>query len=948
MTSTTAEPIPPTLTSAEPTDGITRPLSQQVNLVGDLLGSVVEERFGVETLERVERLRLLCRDAEVSGDPGPRAEAAALIHALDIPTIDRLARIFTTYFHLVNQAEKQEIVRINRDRARGVDAEAARPESIAEAVDDLRNKGFTADEIRGMIGTLDIQPTLTAHPTEARPRPVLAKQRNVGRILAVLGRAAPTPRERVVATDALRNEIALLLATEEVRSRRPEVRDEVEAGLWHLTGVIWDVVPRVMDDLRRALPDPGKGEPWSPPPVVRFRSWIGGDRDGNPNVTAEVTAWTLGRHRTAALERHLEELEALDAELTISCDQASVSPEMRAALDGLPHTADAHEQPYRRMTAHLRHLLRAELRAAEEGAVQGGSDEEGPDDPGYTSAAFLADLHTIRGSLLQTGFVGVARTGRITRMIDLVNAFGFHLATLDLRQHSRIHERAVAELLAVGGLADSYDQLSEADRVDVLHAALRGEPLIPPNHEHGEELGDLLDVLGVLRERASSEPRAVGAYIVSMTHSASHLLEPMLLAKEAGLWRLDGERVTSVLDFVPLLETVEDLDEGAERLKELFTDPVYRLQLEARDGFQEVMLGYSDSNKDGGYWSANWALHRGQEVLGDICRKHDVRLRLFHGRGGTVGRGGGRANHAILAMPDSVHDGRIRFTEQGEVISFRYGMSELAHRHLEQVVSATLRTLASGPDSPHRSGAEGEPTDETDDGPTGSERRLIQRIADLSMEAYRALVSDPDFWNWYRTVTPVDYISRLPLASRPASRGVGAERAFDDLRAIPWGFAWTQTRYLVPGWYGTGRALEQIVGSDESALDALRRLYAKWPFFRAVVSNAEREMARARMPIAEAYSERSEDGPDFHERIADDFNLARGWLLAITGGSELLDSSPVIRKSIRLRNPYTDVLNLLQLELLERAGSADAAEDDVLEAVFLTINGVAAAMQSTG
>jgi phosphoenolpyruvate carboxylase len=451
----------------------------------------------------------------------------------------------------------------------------------------------------------------------------------------------------------------------------------------------------------------------------------------------------------------------------------------------------------------------------------------------------------------------------------------------------------------------------------------------------------MLATFRVIRDALQRDPASIGSLIVSMTHSTSDLLEPLLLAKEAGLFRVDGDTAHSALDVVPLFETIEDLDAAAERMRELFTSDIYRLQLRARDNFQEIMLGYSDSNKDGGYWMANWALHRAQGELGRVCGEHGVAFRLFHGRGGTVGRGGGRANLAIGAMPQAAHSGRIRITEQGEVISFRYALPDIGHRHTEQLVNAML--LAA-----HRGSHAAEAYT-----PTSDDERLMDDVARASMAAYRRLVEDPGLWAFYIRATPIEQISRLPIASRPVSRKAAADVQLDDLRAIPWVFAWTQTRYIVPGWYGVGAALQQAMA--DGRLAEMQRLYGVWPFFRAVVDNAQREMARARLAIAAHYAELAAGDDDVaaqcHGAIVRDFAAARDAILLITGQEELLDDSPVIRRSIELRNPYTDVLNLVQVELLRRYRSEDddgEAKERVRRLLFQSINAIAAAMQATG
>jgi phosphoenolpyruvate carboxylase len=902
--------------------GISRPLSEDVNRLGSLLGESIRRQASESAFRQVEELRLLCKRAAEEGDAGLRDEAARRIGELDVGELSWLLRSYNAFFHLVNQAEKREILRINRERSRAAGAGGPpRPESIGDAVARLKSSGRSLEEVTAALGRLDIQPTLTAHPTEARRRTLLQAQRRIAVLLGELERADATPEESEDTAAALRDQVTLLLATSEVRAERPSVRDEVEQGLYFLESTIWEAAARVHRDVERALRrEYGEAAAGVDVPVfLRWRSWIGSDRDGNPNVTPAVTRWTFQRQRQAAVALHRRELESLLEELSISERLAPVPEALRRRLeedDSAPGEERFPGEPYRRLVGRMI----AGLERADAGAGR-----------------LLADLDLLRSSLAESGFGAVAREGRVQRVRVLVGTFGLHLAALDVRQHSEVHERAVASILAAAGVADDYEARDETGRVELLRRELRNpRPLVPSGVALDETAREALDTLAAVGEIAATAPEAVGAYIVSMTHTVSDLLEPMLLAKEAGLWRVRDGRVETALDFVPLFETIEDLDAAAGRMGELFSDPVYRLQLEARGRFQEIMLGYSDSNKDGGYWMANWALHRAQASLGEVCRAHDIDFRLFHGRGGTVGRGGGRAGHAIAAMPRAANNGRIRLTEQGEVISFRYALPGLAHRHAEQLVSAALLAAMAGT--------------EGDSFPSADDARAMERIADASMRAYRELIDEPGFWDWYVAATPIEQISRLPIASRPVSRGTAAEVDFEGLRAIPWVFAWTQIRAIVPGWYGMGAALR-------APDDRLPQMYRDWPFFRAVVDNAQREMGRARLEIARRYATLADAqdggsgpaGDPFFDRIAADFDAARAAILRITGQSQLLEGSPVIRKSIGLRNPYTDVLNLVQLELLRRYRAADAAERDGLrELLFLSINGIAAAMQSTG
>jgi phosphoenolpyruvate carboxylase len=901
-----------------------RTLNEDVKLLGNLLGDAIRALAGEAVLEEVETLRRLCRRAAAEGDAGARAEAESRIAVLDAPAIGWLLRAFGVYFHLVNQAEKQEILRVNRRRARNATATQPRAESIEDAVVRLKRDGHGLEAVLALLARLDVQPTLTAHPTEARRRSVLHKQRRIAERLAGLDDPAATPEERDTAMRDLRSQAALLLATDDVRAERPSVEQEIDHGLYFLTGAIWETAPAIHEDVRRALRT-HYGHEGEVPVFLRWRSWIGGDRDGNPAVTPALTRHALERQRHAALRRHRSELRELWRELSVSERRVTVPPGLAPAAQPRPEEA---REPFRRriraMAAELRRLLRA---------------RPGGGTPAYDAAAYRRDLADIAHALEAAGLADAAGAGRLARMQVLAATFGFHVAALDIRQHSDVHEAAVADLLRLARVCDDYTALDEEQKLHLLARELHEpRPLLPPATAPEPATREALDTFVVIRETLAREPDAIGSYIISMTHSVSDVLEAMLLARETGLLRIRGDRAESDLDFVPLFETIGDLAAAAERMDALLGNPTYRLQLSARRDFQEVMLGYSDSNKDGGYWMANWSLHRAQRGIADVCRAHGVKLRLFHGRGGTVGRGGGRAGLAIGAMPRAVHNGRIRVTEQGEVISFRYGLTGIAHRHTEQLVSAMLLAAASRREEP-----------EPDDDPTVL--ALMNEIAEASMRAYRTLVERDDFWQWYRDATPIEQISRLPIASRPVSRSAATATGIDDLRAIPWVFAWTQTRHVVPGWFGIGAALQPVLQRD-GGLERLRKLYEVWPFFRAVIANAERELGRARLEIAGRYAELAgDDGREagIHAAIRRDAEAARAAVLGVAGQRELLDSTPVIQRSIRLRNPYTDVLNLLQVELLRRYRQASETErGELRELVFLSINGIAAAMQTTG
>jgi phosphoenolpyruvate carboxylase len=851
------------------------------------------------------------------------------IRALSLERIRELLKVGTLRFHLRNLAEQVEIVRINLDRERRATPQAPRKESIADAIAALHRQGCSTAVVRGILSRLDLQPTLTAHPTEARRRAVLHKQKRAAWCLQELHRSDLTPGQRQAVRSESEQLVHLLYGTDEVRADRLQVIEEVAGGLYFLTTSIWEAVPQLHRDLAEALRvSYGDEEPL--PVFLRYRSWIGGDRDGNPKVTPAVTRAALTMHRSEVLKLYRLALNGLRQDLSLSLRQVPVPDTLLQSIASDPgrELAEAGElhplrmEPYRvKLT-----LMLARLDAVE------------ADPARYSAGGLLADLTLIRHCLEESGFAGLARAGALADLIVQVRTFGFHLASLDIRQHSEFHEQAVAEILAEAEVHSNYAALPEEERVKLLSELLRdGRPLVP-HQAAGAAAAEMLELIEVMREAGRRDSQSIGAYIISMTHGVSDLLEVLLLMKTGGLWRMAAGAVECSVDVVPLLETVEDLRRGPALLAALFAEPVYRAHLESRGQLQEIMLGYSDSNKDGGYWMSNWLLHQAQAGLARVCGEHAVDFRLFHGRGGTVGRGGGRANRAILATPADSRSGRMRMTEQGEVISFRYALPALAHRHLEQVVSAVIVSLspeALRAGAPLAGGDFAEPVE-----------AVMERLAERSMEAYRALIDDAAFWSWYAAISPIEHISALPLASRPVLRHSG-EVDFENLRAIPWVFAWTQTRYNVPGWYGLGSALQELIAARPAALAMLQTLYKEWEFFTTLINNAQQEMARARLPVAACYAARAPGS--FQDGIAAEFERARAAILQITQQRELLDNNPVIQRSIHARNPHTDVLNLIQAELLERYRRSDSSGQEACrDAIFSSINGIAAAMQSTG
>ena len=871
----------------------------------------------------VDRLRTIVdRMRDTGASDGALAE-------FDLASIRAMLKRLGTAFHLRNKAEQVHIVRVNRRRERHATLETPRPESLAEAVGVLHAAGFDLDATLETIGRLDIQPTLTAHPTESRRRTIIQKQARIAELLEVVDTEDAGEQEISRAAAGVRRALAVTLATDEIRSSRPEVVDEVRTGIHHLAGVIREAVPVVHRDLLDAIERHYGTRPAALPAFLRYRSWIGGDRDGNPNVTAAVTESTLRAMRTAAIEGHLANLEVLHRDLSVSDRRVPIATELRDAIDrdaGRFGETDAdaaylEHEPFRRRLRQIERRLRAAM-----------SDSRAT----YAARDLLEDFEILHRALHEAGLAEVADGGTLADALVQVRTFGFHLAGLDLRQHSRIHEAAVADLLRRAGVEDDYAALDEAGKAAVLRKELAtSRPLLARDATVASATREMLDTLAVVKQVVDREPAAIGSYIVSMAHAASDLYEVLVLLREVGLWHRDGDGVTCPIDVAPLFETVDDLAGAKAVLEGMFEDPAYVGQLEARGRFQEIMLGYSDSNKDGGYWAANWRLQVAQDELARTCRDAGVEFRFFHGRGGTVARGGGRAHRAILSSPVASRNGRIRFTEQGEVISFRYAMPALANRHLEQIANAML--LASSGCAGTADEASVDAVDAADD--------LMDQLAKISRETYRDLIDDPGFWPVFEDRSPVRFIGELPIASRPVSRSGGGLH-FENLRAIPWVFAWTQMRCNVPGWYGIGTAFERLVLGDASNLDACRSAYRAGGHFRAFIDNAQQEMARARLMVGGWYLG-TEDG--LHPRIVDEFDRAERAVLEITGQAGLLDNNPVIRESIRERNPDTDLINALQVELLRRVRT-EAFDDEVemKNVVLLGVNALAAAMQSTG
>jgi phosphoenolpyruvate carboxylase len=887
-----------------------RPLTQNADIryLGKLLGDVIRAYGGDRLFERIESIRASSVDRHRG-----IADAAAMDRGLDALTPDdtlAFVRAFMLFSMLANLAEDRQ-ARLHESA-----------ESLATAVQRLAAKGIGLDKAAGLLDQALIVPVLTAHPTEVMRKSMIDHRNRIAELMRHrdLGRTE-TPNGDDIEQAILR-QIALLWQTRPLRRERLYVADEVEIALAYLRDVFLPVLPQLYARWERVL---GR----RPRSFLRLGSWIGGDRDGNPNVTAESLQLALGRAAHAALESYLDQLHALGAELSISTELATTTPELEqlAEASGDVHPA-RRDEPYRRAISGCYARLAATYErltghAPTRRPTVAGEAYRRPED-------FRSDLVIIARSLAEGG-AGLLNTGgALGRLIRAVDSCGFHLATLDLRQNSDVHARVVGDLMKVGGVEPDYLRLDEEARVALLRRELASARLLAsPFAQYADETSS---ELAIVRATAAAHeqygPACITTYIISKCESVSDLLEVNLLLKEAGLFR-PSEPGAAAIMVVPLFETITDLQRAPDVMRSWLSLPEIR-QATQRRGYQEVMVGYSDSNKDGGYLTSVWTLNQATRALAHVFREAGTAMQIFHGRGGAVGRGGGSSFAAIRAQPSGTVQGRIRITEQGEVIAAKYGTRESAAANLEAITSATLLASLEPPTT----------------SPQEEERfaAAMDSISKRAFTAYRALVYETEGFNtFFRQMTPLAEIAELNIGSRPASR-TRSDR-IEDLRAIPWVFSWAQARVMLPGWYGAGEALRAF--ADRSLL---REMATAWPFFRTTLDNMEMVLAKSDMGIARRYASLVQDralADALFGRIQSAWQATHDALLEITGQSRLLEKNPSLDASIRLRLPYIEPLNLLQVELLKRhrAGDSDAR---VREGIHLSINAVATALRNSG
>ncbi|MFA6311357.1 MAG: phosphoenolpyruvate carboxylase [Sterolibacterium sp.] len=909
-----------------------QPLRDDIRLLGRILGDTLREQEGDAVFDTIERVRQLAIRLHRDDDRAARRELADLLDALSRDEVNQVVRAFSYFSHLANIAEDQHHIR--RARAHARDGSPPREGSLAHALARALANGIDAPRLAEFFADARISPVLTAHPTEVQRKSILDAQWKVARLLEERDRTLLTPEERAVHDEALRRTVLTLWQTRMLRRAKLSVMDEVNNALSYYDTTFLRELPRLYnaleDHLAATVPGWTKAELR---PFLRPGSWIGGDRDGNPFVTATVLTAAMRTQSRRALTYFLEQLHVLGADLSATTLLVEVSDELKALAERSPdHNPHRDDEPYRRAIAGLYARLSATAQRLDD--LEAPRHAVGVAEAYVSAGEFAAELDVLHRSLLAHRSTLLAR-GRLRRLRRAVSIFGFHLAPLDLRQNSDVHARSVAELLSASRPGTDYLAMNEAQRIALLLEELATPRLLAsPFVRYSEETASELEIFRAARAIHERYGRAaIENVVISKTDAVSDLLEVALLLKEAGLLR-PAEGALDV-NIVPLFETIGDLERCGGIIDALLGLPLYRRLLDGRESAQEVMLGYSDSNKDGGFLTSGWALYRAETALVAVTRRHGVGLRLFHGRGGSVGRGGGPSYQAVLAQPQGAVQGGIRITEQGEVIASKYANPELGRRNLEIFAAATLEATL----LPHQH-----------DDPRREFLAAMEELSAHAFKAYRHLVYETEgFERYFWESTVLSEITALNIGSRPASRK--KTTAIEDLRAIPWVFSWAQCRLMLPGWYGFGAAVSAYrAAHGKAGLALLAEMNREWGFFRTLLSNMDMVLAKSDIAIAERYSHLVKDEGlrnAIFPRLKAEWQASIDALLAITGQQVLLEGNPLLKRSIRNRFPYLDPLNHLQIELLQRhrAGTTDGR---VQRSIYLTINGIAAGLRNSG
>src|SRR6476660_7500006 len=903
-------------------------LRTDIRLLGRILGDTVRDQEGADVFDLVERIRQTSIRFHRDNDRPARRELEIILDSMSISETVRIVRAFSYFSHLANIAEDQNNIR--QMRARSTAGGSSRPGTLALTLSHARGAGFSAADLRRFFAEAMVSPVLTAHPTEVRRKSTIDREMEIAALLDRRERVHMTPDEIEAADEQLRREVLTLWQTNLLRRTKLTVLDEVANGLSFYDYTFLYEVPRlhcVLED-RLNEGDDSAGELAS---FLRMGSWIGGDRDGNPFVTADMMRGTLRMQSSRVLRYYLEQLHVLGSELSLAAHLADVSEDLRALAARSPDTSPHRSgEPYRLAVSGIYARLTATATRLDVETMREAAGAAAP----YASANELkADLDILHRSLIANNS-GVIARGRLRLLRRAVDCFGFHLANLDMRQNSAVHERTVAELIDAAMPGMSYLALNEEARISLLTSELRNaRPLASAFVKYSDEtVGELAVFHAAAEAHIRFGAEVIPQCIISMCKGVSDMLEVALLLKEVGLVNPSGR---SAINIVPLFETIEDLQASAAIMDRMLSLHDYRKLVDSRGLVQEVMLGYSDSNKDGGFVTSGWELYKAEIGLVEVFERHHVRLRLFHGRGGSVGRGGGPSYDAIIAQPGGAVNGQIRITEQGEIISSKYSNAEVGRNNLEILAAATLEASLLHP----RQSA-----------PRKEYLTAMDELSALAFRAYRGLVYETEgFVDYFWGSTVITEISTLNIGSRPASRK--KTREIEDLRAIPWVFSWAQCRLMLPGWYGFGSAVETwIAEHPEQGMPFLQELYREWPFFRMLLSNMDMVLAKSSIAIASRYAELVPDAElreSIFGRIRREWHASIETLLDIMGHERLLQGNPLLERSIRNRFPYLDPLNHVQVELLKEH-RAQNPDEQVLRGIQLTINGISAGLRNSG
>ena len=907
-------------------------LRRDVKVLGDMLGEILVSQEGQELLDTVERIRNMAKTLRDDYSEDNYEALKSEIASLDFETRKKVIRAFAVFFHLANIAEQN--FRVRRRRQYQLEEDwVTQPLSIENAVESLIGNNVDAETIKKALSTLSLELVTTAHPTESTKRTILDIKKGIAEILKKLDQDLLTNRERNVLNKSLFNDIAILWQSDELRSHKPTVLDEVKSGLYYFDQTLFDVLPEIHTELEANLIEHYPEASWEVPNFLSFGTWIGGDRDGNPFVTHDVTWETMVQQRALTLKKYKEVLKLSQDRYSQATTRAKISDDFIKRLE---------EMEERYLTKEKRWPVPEEVYRRYFAVLIERIEEVGNSELGYKTAdEFLDDLHFVQGCF-RKHHPSKHELKTLHKLIRQVQLFGFHLASLDIRNHSGEHEAAISEMLKKVGLADKYAELSEEKKVETLLSVL-SDPrrILLGLEDYTPETQEMISVFQTIK-RIHDEfgQRAISVYLISMSKTPSDILEVLVMAKEAGLYRLhaDGE-VESHLNIAPLFETIDDLKAAPGIMETLFNIPLYRHHLQILDNRQEVMFGYSDSSKDGGNLAANWRLYKAQMDIHKMAISYDINLKFFHGRGGSLGRGGGPLHKSLMSQPAETIDDGVKITEQGEVLSYRYLVEDIAYRSLEQAVAALLQIS----------------THVLTDSDQGYLRKdtwveAFEEIAKVSHSKYRSLVfEDPGFMDYFYEATPLNEFGGLNIGSRPMVRKSG--RRFEYLRAIPWVFAWTQSRHMLPAWYAAGTGLTTFAKENPDNLALMQEMYDQWPFFRNVIDNLQLALMRADIKTAKEYTTLVNDQEAANRiftNIEEEYKMTEEIVLKISRDEVLLEQASNARDSSIKRKPYMDTLNFLQVALIKELRSAKEPDDELMVQTLLTINGISAGLRNTG